>query len=442
MHVVDAQPTRPKQRRPTSRKAMPGAPATMATTPNVLVAGAIQQHAIYQRLQRAKVDNIRWHIVLNNHASTRPKEHGGKLCNSITACKQFDRVGTRYRCRLKLPNSYTPDDGREVSATAVAAVKETASEDACCKVFARLCSDLHGLRRVIFRSVHYNVPCQELVDDIVAIINNTHDGGPSATVRPLAEHHAASGATFAGTLQDVPAGDLDRAAELIRLCLQAHDGGFFPSNIDHKKIVAVGGEPQVKAYAQLATLIPEKGLKQFIEQHPDFDSEEKGGRLYITWKSPTSPASAAHPSLAIQPLVSNRIPEAVNVAVANHHNKAALVWEKKDALQARQSFYYLAAVGDQAGAAAAGCDAWADGQPSSAAASGAPSASASAAPPDVEGATPEPEHYHLNQSTAELAKSHPMITGVPKHNDAHDAESLTSPVADPGSDDEIVLFKT
>ena len=38
MHV-NAQPTRPKQRRPTSRKAVPGAPATMAT-PNVLVADA------------------------------------------------------------------------------------------------------------------------------------------------------------------------------------------------------------------------------------------------------------------------------------------------------------------------------------------------------------------------------------------------------------------
>ena len=109
-------------------------------------------------------------------------------------------------CRLELPNSYAPDDGKEVSATAVAADKETASEDACCTVFARLCSDLRGLPHVIFRSRHYNVSIQELVDDIVAIINNTHGGGPSATVQPLAEHHASSGATFEGTRLRGPSG--------------------------------------------------------------------------------------------------------------------------------------------------------------------------------------------------------------------------------------------
>ena len=114
MHV-DAQPTRPKQqRRPSSRKAVPGAPATMAA-PNVVVSDAASgapsatsgaldgiQHAIPQiqeRLKLAKLDHMKWHTILNNHASTRPKALGGKLCESVTACKQFDRVGTMHRCR-------------------------------------------------------------------------------------------------------------------------------------------------------------------------------------------------------------------------------------------------------------------------------------------------------------------------------------------------------
>jgi hypothetical protein len=331
-----------------------------------------------------------------------------------------------HRCLLTLPNSYAADDGKEVCAAGFADNKKEADENACCAVFAILCSDLRGgLPQVILRSSHYNVSPQELVDDIVGIINGDGPGsGPSATVPPLAEHHAASGATFAGTLQDVPEADKERAAEVIRLILQSHGGGFFPNKINHKKFEEVAGKQQVKAHAQLGRLLPLNSLRPFIQPHPEFDSEYKEGRLYIKWQSQTSEAdpwsgwqtsvaaasgassasaSAAHPALAIQLLESNRVVEAVGVVETNHH-EAALEWENV-ALQARQSFYLAAAVNDQAGAAAGGDardDSWSwtgslqemDWQPSSAAASGAPSASASAAPPDVvEGDTPEPEHY-------------------------------------------------
>ena len=46
----------------------------------------------------------------------------------------------------------------------------------------------------------------------------------------------------------------------------------------------VAGE-QEKAYTQLARLLPKGSLRQFIEQHPEFDVEEKEGLLCIKWGS-------------------------------------------------------------------------------------------------------------------------------------------------------------
>jgi hypothetical protein len=184
-------------------------------TPNVVVAeawwrtpsaapGALTGNklaAIQQRLRDAKRPEISWHIILNNHASTRPKECGGKLCTSVTQCKQFSRVGPMHRCLLTLPNSYAADDGKVVCVEGIASDKKTAGEDACCLAFAVLCSDFDKLQDVVLRSAHYTVSREELINDLAQIVTQI----PSATVQPLAEHHAASGATFEGTLQDVPA---------------------------------------------------------------------------------------------------------------------------------------------------------------------------------------------------------------------------------------------
>jgi hypothetical protein len=456
MHV-DAQPTRPKQRRPSGRKAVPGAPATMAA-PNVVVSDAASGapsaasggpdaaffqrviHRIEQRLRTAKHDHIRWHTVLNNHASTRPKKLGGPLCESVKKCKEFDRVvgDGQHRCRLKLPNSYAADDGQEIEATAVAIDQGTADEEACLAVFARLCADVGGLSQVRFMDAHYNVSCEDLVGDIVGIINGAGPGyGPSANIQPLAEHRgAASGAKFAGRLQDVPQADKVRAADVIRMCLMTHGGGFFPDKISNKKFQELAGKQAEKAHTQLGRLLPVKCLKQFIQQHPEFDSEDRGRNLYIKWKSETSEAdarsahqssvaaasgassasaSAAHPSEAIQLVESKRFVEAVNVVEANHH-EACLRWER-DSLAARQSFYdemlhftsthRLAEIAKRHPAiqATAGGDAqgenwsWSgslhtsDWQPSAAAASGAPSV--------VEGDTSEPDLYYGEEEEVE-----------------------------------------
>ena len=68
-------------------------------------------HLLQTRLREAKRANISWHTILNNHASTRPKCHGGPLCPSVWVCKEFETCGSEHVCRLVLPNSYAPGDG-------------------------------------------------------------------------------------------------------------------------------------------------------------------------------------------------------------------------------------------------------------------------------------------------------------------------------------------
>ena len=58
--------------------------------------------------------SVTWHWTLNNHASTRPKIHGGPIVPSITKCKTFTEPGSAsasWQCTLDLPNSFAKDDG-------------------------------------------------------------------------------------------------------------------------------------------------------------------------------------------------------------------------------------------------------------------------------------------------------------------------------------------
>ena len=268
-----------------------GAPSAEAAGAPFAAAAGAPSLAIQQRLRDAKLPYISWHIVLNNHTSTRPNAYGGPLCASVRACKQFSRLGSMHSCRIVLPNSYARGDGKVVEAEATAPDAKTAEEDAGSAVFALLCADRDGLPNVVFRPNHWNVPIEALITDIGRIVDS------SATFQPLAVHacptrRGTSGAMFAGELKDVPEANLQQAAALIRLCLRAHDGSFDPSKINHKKLVQVAGE-QEKAYTQLARLLPKGSLRQFIEQHPEFDVEEKEGLLCIKWGSaaPQGPPS-------------------------------------------------------------------------------------------------------------------------------------------------------
>ena len=266
-----------------------------SSTPSAATPGAssgllqrVIPRVIEQHLRKARQPHISWHTVLHDHATQRPKAYGGPLCASIKACKKWTQVGSMHSCRIVLPNSYAPDDGKVVEAEASAPDKHTAGEDAACAAFALLCADKDGLPNVIFRHAHWNAPTEALIREIGRIVD------PSATFEPHAvrQRAAASGAMV---VYRIPEANLQRAADLIRLCLRAHDGSSAPSKVDHKTFVQVAGRQEKKVYAQLAGLLPLGGLRQFIEQHPEFDIDEKEGLWYIKWRfaAPQRPPLAA-----------------------------------------------------------------------------------------------------------------------------------------------------
>ena len=58
-------------------------------------------------LQQHRLQHISWHFVLNNHASTRPKTHGGQIVPSITPCKTYSAPGPAsavWECTLDMPH--------------------------------------------------------------------------------------------------------------------------------------------------------------------------------------------------------------------------------------------------------------------------------------------------------------------------------------------------
>ena len=215
---------------------------------------------VQQVLRQAKLPHVSWHTILSNH-----------VCHSVNACKAFQRFREQHHevhhCRLVLPNSYAPDDGIVVSAEAAAPTKHEASEYACMAVFVLLCADRGGGRSsVLFCPAHWNVPMEALLDDIRRIVD------PHAKYQPLAVNQRAAG--FAGVTEMMRGPDLERAAELTRLCLRAHGGSFDPCQI--WGVYAI----------QLADVLPHAAIFWgFIEQHPEFDTYEEEGRWYIKWRS-------------------------------------------------------------------------------------------------------------------------------------------------------------
>ena len=75
-----------------------------------------------------------WHTTLDDHASTRPKCHGGPLVTSVTQCKTFGKLApgsasVERRCFLDLPNSFAPNDGRRLQTMGRGASNNEASEN-------------------------------------------------------------------------------------------------------------------------------------------------------------------------------------------------------------------------------------------------------------------------------------------------------------------------
>ena len=154
-----------------------------------------------------------------------------------------------------------------------------AAENVCLAVLARLFAG--GLSNVALRPEHWNVPIEVLHDFLRRIVVD-----PSATThQPLAVHQRGDVPGPTGRPTELIPANLERAAELVRVCLRSHGGSFNPQEINHKLIEQTAG-PQKKVFAQLAELLPKGTFKNFVAQHPDFDIDDDGKRWCIKWRSP------------------------------------------------------------------------------------------------------------------------------------------------------------
>ena len=106
-----------------------------------------------------------WHLTLNNHASTRPKDYGGSLVHSVAACKTFHCSAggllPAWRCSLDLPHSFTPCDGRRLEVTGYGKTKKEASEVVCRRAMAVLLMTCPG--DVVLRPPHWRISPSSLV---------------------------------------------------------------------------------------------------------------------------------------------------------------------------------------------------------------------------------------------------------------------------------------
>ena len=252
---------------------------------------------------------VKWHFVLHNHASRRPQKYGGPLVLAVTNCKTFQKneacsATSLWRCILQLPNSFQPDDGRRLEAVGEGRTKDDASEDACCKAFAKL--SYEDSANVVLRPVHWKLPPDQLVASLPRS-RGSHQALP-VHISARQENAGAQAAVLSESERDA------LVTDLIRLCLNTHGGEFDPSKICHQK-TGLGPEEE-RVYARLNRLLLPGELRDFIGRHPEFAWRAVNPTwrhhlgvcftgMRITWASvlpdsvgPPAPssASAAHPA--------------------------------------------------------------------------------------------------------------------------------------------------
>ena len=186
------------------------------------------QRAVEAYLTEHHNEKISWHLVLNNHASTRPKIYGGPLVRAVTDCKEFKESpaegGVRHQCTLTLPNSFAPEDGRRLEVTGEGRSKDAASELACLRAVVSLMSECPG--EFVLHPCHWDVPTYDL-------LANLPKADPASGGHQALPVHTPARLQGAGEEADTPGAEA-RLVELVRRCLNAHGGKFDPSNISHK----------------------------------------------------------------------------------------------------------------------------------------------------------------------------------------------------------------
>ena len=231
------------------------------------------------------VPSIRWHTVLNNHASTRPKAHGGPLVRAVTSCNTFTAPGSAsvdWHCSLELPHSFAPGDNRVLQTEGSGPTKEEASEQACFHAVAALIATL--LSECVLRPARWKISPDALLQGLPGC-EGQRQALPVHVPRRLLNAAAESAAPDAEA----------RVATLVRNCLTSHGGEFDPSRIRHRNFVDWGflNEDDDKAYSQLNSWLEQIQLRQFIDSHVEFDWKPNGYGMIITWALNAAPSSAS-----------------------------------------------------------------------------------------------------------------------------------------------------
>ena len=239
-------------------------------------------------IQQYHMPSIPWHITLNNHASTRPKAHGGKLVDSVKACKTFEQSlysapvsdSATWRCRLVLPNSFAPGDGRVLHATGEGGTQDEASENACRQAIAQLL--LADPSQVVLRPKHWTITPAELLEGLVG---TQHQALPVHMPARVGD----AGAEAASLSEDQVS---ERVTDIIKQCLNAHGGSFDPSQIRHKNLGLSPSDERM--YSRLNKLLQPGQLREFVDGHPEFAWHQKGPRgMVVTWADAAASAASA-----------------------------------------------------------------------------------------------------------------------------------------------------
>ena len=129
---------------------------------------------------RAKNANMSWHTIANNTTSTRSKDNGGKLFESLKALEQTRQtVDGEHTCTISLPCCFEIGDSEGFTIERKGNSQKEAIEAACLSVFAILC--LKDRRRVIFRSSHWKCSLEEMLEGISRIVEVDKEVGVSLT---------------------------------------------------------------------------------------------------------------------------------------------------------------------------------------------------------------------------------------------------------------------
>ena len=183
---------------------------------------------------------VLWHSILNNNHLTRPNAHGGQIVRAVSECKTYERVApgsanAQWCCRLNLPNSFAPADGRRLQTEGYGLTQQIASEHACHQAVARLLMTEPSI--FVLRPQHWKIPAEQLLE-----------GWPGAETAPQAlPVHVPARSREAGVgAETLTAAEVDeRVADVIRRCLRTHGGERNPSRTDSRAVRREPGEEPV-----------------------------------------------------------------------------------------------------------------------------------------------------------------------------------------------------